>query len=158
MKAYSSEVTREVATPSVSSVIVESETALRSSAQSVFTFTSAMSTPELAMYTHETRSATLVGTKPAASVLAGNASIPAPTVVPATSAIEPSKELLGAGGEKLLRLRLLRLRLLLLLLLLLLPLPPPPLPVGEALSFAGGWADMLIAARSAESAGRTLAE
>jgi len=112
-----------------------------------------MSTPELAMYTHETRSATLVGTKPAASVLAGNASIPAPTVVPATSAIEPSKELVGAGGEKLLRLWLL-----LLLLLLLLPLPPPPLPVGEALSFAGGWADMLIAARSAESAGRTLAE
>jgi hypothetical protein len=53
---------------------------------------------------------------------------------------------------------LLLLRLLLLLLLLLLPLPPPPLPVGEALSFAGGWADMLIAARSAESAGRTLAE
>ena len=155
MKAYRSEVTREVATPSVSSVIVESETALRSSAQSVFTFTSAMSTTELAMYTHETRSATLVGTKPAASVLAGNASIPAPTVVPATSAIEPSKELVGAGGEKLLRLWLL-----LLLLLLLLPLPPPPspLPVGEALSFAGGWADMLIAARSAESAGRTLAE
>ena len=55
-------------------------------------------------------------------------------------------------------LRLWLLLLLLLLLLLPLPPPPPPLPVGEALSFAGGWADMLIAARSAESAGRTLAE
>jgi len=76
--------------------------------------------------------------------------------VPATSAIEPSKELVGAGGEKLLRLWLLL--LLLLLLLLPLPPPPPPLPVGEALSFAGGWADMRIAARSAESAGRMLAE
>merc|ERR1719424_1313508 len=100
MKTYASELTRDPATPSVSSVIVESETADRSSAQSVLTFTSAMRSPDEAMYTHDASSVPVVGTMPAASVLAGSARMPAPTVVPATSAMAPASELVGGGGVK----------------------------------------------------------
>ena len=65
-------------------------TASRSSTHAVFRSTSAINKPVAAMTTHPPTSNVAVGASPAASVFAGSASIPAPTVVPATNAALPS--------------------------------------------------------------------
>ena len=64
-------------------------TASRSSTHAVFKSTSAINKPVAAINNQPPINSVAVGASPAASVFAGSASIPAPTVVPATSAALP---------------------------------------------------------------------
>ena len=82
MNTYATPQSRAPASPIVSAAIEVIETASRSRLHSVLTLTSAMSSPLAAMYTQHRKSAPEDGANPAASVFAGSAKTPAPTVVP----------------------------------------------------------------------------
>ena len=73
-------------------------TASRSSTHAVFKSTSAINKPVAAINNQPPINSVAVGARPAASVFAGSASIPAPTVVPATNAALPMT-VPGASGS-----------------------------------------------------------
>ena len=79
-------------------------TASRSSTHAVFRSTSAINKPVAAINAQPQTSNVAVGARPAASVFAGSASMPAPTVVPATNAALPSTVPGASSGRALMSL------------------------------------------------------
>ena len=98
MNTYAAHAKRTPLEPSVRSAMVTMDAFVSPVFRITSRFTSSTSSPVPSMYAQHSTRAVVLGTKPLLWHTAGSASMPAPTVVPATSAIAPGSEP-GSGAS-----------------------------------------------------------